>query len=416
MSQYSRATRSLGSPGDPQDLTFLPINQAHSPGDSRTRRGNRSCDNCRQKKKRCQPSLTEFACLRCQQESRDCLTTHRRKKRTLRPPVVEARPDLSGSADVAPGCMSPTPTTQTPPPVGDSDSSLEDIGSIPADPCSSTPGAVSSRSGNTHQVSNTKERILSTSILDARDALDLIAVAGSTEAAHTTRSLSPGGINKYPNRSSQSFASAQPTRQPSLTSWDRFFLVRRGIIQPHEIEEYLDFYFIQLRHLFPVIPQWYSLRSRYTILANEEPVLMMSLVTIASRYHPLSGYNGQARSERIHWRSWPWVQRILQSSIWGSSAMRSFGAIAALLLFIEWHPRAINSPEDMISDCADLEIFGPAFQPHEEHGLHINETTQSHRKIDSQSITERLNMVAPAYRSNAMSWSVSYNTRRGLDY
>ncbi|KAL5049133.1 hypothetical protein BDW71DRAFT_204884 [Aspergillus fruticulosus] len=39
--------------------------------------------------------------------------------------------------------------------------------------------------------------------------------------------------------------------------------------------------------------------------------------------------------------------------------MRSYGAIAALLLFIEWHPRAINSQEEFLGDYGEPDLFEP---------------------------------------------------------
>ncbi|KNG87290.1 hypothetical protein ANOM_004949 [Aspergillus nomiae NRRL 13137] len=294
-----------------------------------------------------------------------------------------------------------TPTTDTLPPARTSEySPVGDNHSFVADLCGSSPEAVSAHRGDWG--SSTKERILSTNLLDARDALDLIAVAGSTEVADAAGSRSVDS-HQRPTGPSQRSATAHPVRETLAASWDRFFLVKRGIILAHEAVEYLDFYFAHLWHLLPIIPLWYSVPARYGTLADEEPVLTISLVTIASRYHVLSGFNGQARSERIHWRTWPWVQRLFQSSMWGSRAMRSLGSITALLLFIEWHPRAINSPEDLISDCADMEIFEPHSQLSDgEAALPGTETAESYRRPDPSSIPEKLNLVATAYRSNKM--------------
>ncbi|RDW86628.1 Zn(II)2Cys6 transcription factor domain-containing protein [Aspergillus mulundensis] len=311
-------------------ITFLPINQPGSPASQRARRGYQSCDNCREKKKRCVTAHGEATCRRCQDESRACLTTHRRKKRKIRPSLG------AESLLEAPRVPGPAPA-----PLPDHDAS-------------------------------TKQRILSTHLLDASDALDLIAVAGSKEDVD-------GDV--------QSCSS----HQDLSSEWRQFFLVKRGILRAEEAVEFLGFYFSTLWHLFPVVPEYYGAPENYTSLATAEPVLTIALIALSSRYHILSGYNGIARSERVHWRTWPWVQKLFQSSIWGSSAMRSHGAIAALLLFIEWHPRAINSSEDFIGDCGELELFEPHCQP----------DGDSHAR---PSIPERLNLVATAYRSNKMSW------------
>jgi hypothetical protein len=216
--------------------------------------------------------------------------------------------------------------------------------------------------------------------------LDLIAVAGSKE------NIDEGRLRSEPQlRGADTRPRAPDGSSPCV--WKQFFLVKRGIVRADEAVEYLDFYFSVLWHLFPVVPQYYASPDRYTALAATEPVLTVALIALSSRYHILGGYNGTARSERVHWRTWPWVQKLFQSSMWGCSGMRSYGAIAALLLFVEWHPKAINSPEDFISDRGELELFEPNYQS----------------DGDSQSrpsIPERLNLVATAYRSNKMSWFV----------
>ncbi|KAL2808451.1 hypothetical protein BJX63DRAFT_35241 [Aspergillus granulosus] len=336
---------SLPTPSDSHSITFLPVNQPGSPDSHRARRGYQSCDNCREKKKRCVTANGEATCRRCREESRICLTTHQRKKRRLRPSMgVES---LSG-------------LQEHPPPSFDA-----------------------AKAPFPNHGATTKERILSTHLLDASDALDLIAVAGSKE------NIDEGRLRSEPHEL-RSDSHARPSGS-SPCGWKQFFLIKRGIVRAEEAVEYLDFYFSMLWHLFPVVPQYYAIPDRYTSLVATEPVLTTALIALSSRYHILSGYNGIARSERVHWRTWPWVQKLFQSSIWGSSGMRSYGAIAALLLFIEWHPKAINSPEDFISDRGELELFEPHYQP-------------DGASQPRPSIPERLNLVATAYRSNKMSW------------
>ncbi|KAL4875784.1 hypothetical protein BJY04DRAFT_211006 [Aspergillus karnatakaensis] len=390
-----RSTSPLASP---PDITFLPVNQSHSPNSNRVRRRYQSCDNCRQKKKRCEPSSQALTCWRCQQESRICLTTHRRKRRRPQPSVGST---TSGPSRLATANMVITPASPSagnPPQGSDSSTYRHTAEGTPSDL-----QVVPTLSGNLPWVSNTKERIISTSILDACDALDLVAVAGSRENLDAD-GLREGNTHQGSSAASHQSAYTKPLMMPSAKSWDQFFLIKRGIIQAQEAVEYLGFYFAHLWHLFPVVPQWYSSPDRYGSLATDEPVLTISIMTIASRYHALSGFNGQARSERVHWRTWPWVQRLFQSSMWGLSAMRSHGAIAALLLFIEWHPRAINSTADLMGDCGDLELFEPQYQTHEGEPQHAAASEGANRRPDLSSVPERLNIVAPAYRSNKMSW------------
>jgi hypothetical protein len=349
----------LPTPSDTHSITFLPINHPSSPDTQRARRGYQSCDNCREKKKRCVTDQGEATCRRCQDEGRVCRTTHARKKRKIRP-SRGVGPQTLGAFHVQEGEQS-------------------HLGSVGSEV------GVARIPSPSHDAT-TKERILSTHLLDASDALDLIAVAGSKE------NIDQGRLRSDPQLRS---ADGQPRHLHGGSScgWKHFFLVKRGIVRADEAVEYLDFYFSMLWHLFPVIPQYYASPDRYALLASAEPVLTVALIALASRYHILSGYNGTARSERVHWRTWPWVQKLFQSSMWGSSGMRTYGAIAALLLFVEWHPKAINSPEDFISDRGELELFEPHYQS--------DGDSQSR-----SSIPERLNLVATAYRSNKMSWLV----------
>ncbi|RAL12624.1 uncharacterized protein BO97DRAFT_477671 [Aspergillus homomorphus CBS 101889] len=342
----SASEEALSISRDSHLFTFLPVNQPSSPDSQRAKRGYQSCDNCRDKKKRCVTAVGETKCQRCQEESKPCLVTHQRKKRKLRPSVgretrleLVDRPPSLDSAKV------------------------------------SSPG----------RRETTKERILSTKLLDASDALDLIAVASSKENIDEERLQR----ERHDHRGLDLLA--RPSNGGLWTGWKQFFLVKRGIVRAEEVVEYLNFYFSMLWHLFPIIPQHYAAPDRYVALATAEPVLTIALVALASRYHTLSEYNGIARSERVHWRTWTWVQKLFQSAMWGSSGMRSYGAIAALLLFVEWHPRAINSPEDFINGGGAPELF----EPHYQH----DDDPQTR-----PSIPEQLNLIATAYKSNKMSW------------
>ena len=378
MDQQAPPESALATPGDSRSITFLPVNEPNSPITQRMKRGSQSCDYCRDKKKRCEQISSDGPCRRCLDDGRGCLTTQKRKKRKLR--------QVSGR-QVATG----TPESEIQP--RSASASLFDYpGSFP-----NPRNKVSEERESLQHVPNTKEQILSTDLLDARDALDLIAVAGSRERM---------GEEKLQLEERQTLTSQtqrpepRPAIAPSKTDLDSFFLVRKGIIRACEVYEYLGFYFTHLWQVFPVVPQWYATPERYSLLVQHETVLAISLVALASRYHTLAGLNGAARSERIHWRTWPWVQRLFQSAMWGSAGMRSYGAIAALLLTIEWHPRAINSQEDFVGDYGEPELFESQGQ---EDTCPPNITAIS-RRSEGYSIPERLNLVATAHRSNKMSW------------
>jgi hypothetical protein len=184
--------------------------------------------------------------------------------------------------------------------------------------------------------------------------------------------------------------------------WESFLLVRKGVLTKSEVKEYLDFYFSTMWSVRPVIPSFYRDRSRYVTLANEEPLLLTCLITLSSRYRPLSGAYGEIRSERIHWQAWRFLQKYLQSAFWGSPHTRSPGAIAAMLLLIEWHPKSINNPI-AFSEEEEYDLLGTSDAPKEGWAARPSSLT-SQQRYSMATLLEKLNIVAPAYRSNKMSW------------
>lgn len=375
MDQQASPESALRTPGDSQSVTFLPVNEPSSPVTHRAKRASQSCDNCRDTKKRCEQMSPEGSCRRCVDGGRVCRTTQQRKRRKLRwtfnKQDAASTPGLEIQAQGIPLAI----YTGGSPDARDEESEAREL---------------------LQRAHNTKEQILSSDLLDARDALDLIAVAGSRDRMDERLQLND---RQSLHRQTTRRPGPRPAITPPKTDLDEFFLVRKGIARPCEVNEYLGFYFTHLWQVFPVVPQWYTIPERYDLLALHEPVLAISLVALASRYHPLTGLNGAARSERVHWRTWPWVQRLFQSAMWGSAGMRSYGAIAALLLSIEWHPRAINSQEDFFGDHSEPELFEPPGQ--EDTGPN---TTAINQPTEGHSIPERLNLVATAHRSNKMSW------------
>lgn len=196
------------TPSTSQDITFVPVNQSRSPDSHRARRGYQSCDNCRDKKKRYNLSFRHTTYTRCLQESRVCLTTHQRKRRETR--GATSRVLRNAEAEVNISSATPTAEIITP---------QTDIHQYVSNENARTPQVDSAQSSNLNLAPNTKQQILSTSLLDARDALDLIAVAGSRE------NVDDDELKQSPNATSHQSRGIRP----ATTSWNRFFLVKRGV-------------------------------------------------------------------------------------------------------------------------------------------------------------------------------------------
>lgn len=255
-----------------------------------------------------------------------------------------------------------------------------------------------------------RSRIISAQLHNTADALDLLTF---TAAGEQGRSPRVAGAANTSNHATPSVVAAGDAllglRDPieSEYAWERFILVRKGVLTRAEVVEYLDFYFNVMWSLRPVVHPFYRDRSRYALLAAEEPLLSISLVTLSSRYYSLSGSHGEIRSERIHWQAWKFLRKYLQSALWGSPYTRSPGAIAAMLLMIEWHSKAINNPSSFSED-EDGDMFSSAQGPRpgafNSRGQITSLTSQ--QRYGMATLLESLNIVAPAYRSNKMSWSV----------
>ena len=365
-------------------LDFIPINQPHSPVGSKPRRAYLSCERCRKRKTRCEPlSGQRQPCKRCSTDNQHCeFRASRRAKRKLSLPAEDAEP-VSLHAHTGTDIGLPTST----PPVSVLPTNSDTL--VTDHPKTTAP-------------LDARARLISTHIHNASDALDLLTFAASGNQAYDSPSATP-------SRQSQvsSVATSTAISNPPLNldrAWKSFSLIRKGIVSQQEVMNYLDFFFDQLWPLKPVVPPYYRERSTYVQLVTEEPLLVVCLVTLSSRYFPLPGNHGEIRSERIHWQAWRILQRSLQSVMWGTTATRSLGAISAMLLLIDWHVKAINNPTDFSEgeDETDGYVDGHArgFQVSSDN----TDSLTGQRKYGMISLMEKLNIVSPAYRSNKMSW------------
>lgn len=85
-----------------------------------------------------------------------------------------------------------------------------------------------------------------------------------------------------------------------------------------------------------------------------------TILMISSRYHILPGAGGSSRGMLIHQRLWEHCQYLVMRVVFGQekrskAKTRTMGAIEALLMIIEWHPKAIHFPPP--SDGWDADIL-----------------------------------------------------------
>ncbi|KAK4150204.1 hypothetical protein C8A00DRAFT_46358 [Chaetomidium leptoderma] len=400
-------------------LQFLPVNRPGSPPELKRRRAYQSCEPCRKRKSRCVPETEDrrWPCRRCvadgQSERCEFSDTRNTRRRLSRTPAAAAAalspvsPPVDGRHRYSPirGANSAghgsnalfgaardsdqaTPMQRLPVPLS---------GTIGPRMPSTSPGRPSPSTNANYPTA--RSRIMAARLHNTADALDLLTfTAAGNDATPSVVAASDALLG---------------LRDPVETdcSWERFVLIRKGVVTKTEVCEYLHFYFNVMWSLRPVVHPFYRDRSRYSLLAIDEPLLLISLVTLSSRYHSLSGSHGDIRSERIHWQAWKFLRKYLQSALWGSPYTRSPGAIAAMLLMIEWHSKAINNPASFSEEEDGDTLSSPQRPRQESFGTRPGQITSltSQQRYGMATLLESLNIVAPAYRSNKMSWMLLSN-------
>lgn len=119
---------------------------------------------------------------------------------------------------------------------------------------------------------------------------------------------------------------------------------------------------------------------------------------IASRFHdPVRGNGSRARADFVHNRLWRHIEHLIQRITFGSEKYsvgktRTLGSIQALLLIVEWHPRALHFPPEIDGWDASL---APS----------IDDTYQAQQDASSEASRRwRQDVFEPAKRSDRMSW------------
>ncbi|KAL7911701.1 hypothetical protein GGI35DRAFT_296457 [Trichoderma velutinum] len=317
----------MTEPHTGRELLFLPINQPRSPTGVKNRRTWPSCEGCRKRKCRCEPFEGRAQpCSRCVKEHRNCEVRPRRSGRLgQRHRVVEFDGDTNRSYRHLSEERAPSPNVD----------SIERRASASSD------------GGTFNSVRST---IASTELHNTADALELLntAVNKDQDGCQTQT----GHVTSHPSAfiPRLSVDGCSPEQSDEEIVLGRFLLVKKGIISTSEMREYLDYYFKELWPLKPVVPRALLDPTQRMLLIDKEPILMMTLVVISSRYHCLSGSRGELRSERIHYQAWRYLQKYLNTVLWGSSCTRSLGVIASLLLLVEWHSKSFNNPAELSRD------------------------------------------------------------------
>jgi hypothetical protein len=178
---------------------------------------------------------------------------------------------------------------------------------------------------------------------------------------------SPLGINADINTNNKATTAA-------LRAWSSLRFVRGGLFTAEEALDMVDYFYNFQSAFSPVVPECFRDHSQHATLIEQEPILTITILMIGSRYRKWTGPAAVARSYIVHDRVWRCLQRMISRLFWSedffvgefpslrdpflgsarapqpayadswSHGFRTLGTCEALLLLLDWHPRALHFP------------------------------------------------------------------------
>lgn len=263
---------------------------------------------------------------------------------------------------------------------------------------------------------------------------------GSDRRDHARQTSRPAGTMDAPidPMLTKTDPADEPGYAEALKAWARFRFVRAGWFTAQEAIDYIDYYYEYLSPLTPISPPTFRNPASHYTLLTEEPILTVTLLTIASRYRRMPGTGGHCRSHAIHEQLWTYLRGMIERVVWGQEAfgggfcgsggsadetqtsstapwrglrkgsLRTLGTIESLMILTEWHPRALHFPPAEAID----ELLLPTFDPRDsimtdDDGNQRPVAFVGGRRIES--------WLEPAWRSDRMCWML-LSTAMGLAY
>lgn len=198
-------------------------------------------------------------------------------------------------------------------------------------------------------------------------------------------------------------------------------------------------YYKYLSPMTPISPPTFSNPASHYTLLTEEPILTVTLLTIASRYRRMPGPGGHCRSHAIHEQLWTYLRGMIERCLWGQEAfgggfcgsstagfdetqtsstapwrgmrkgsLRTLGTIESLMILTEWHPRALHFPPQEATDELLLPNYdaNPLMSSEEDPNRNVGAGFGG-KRIES--------WLEPAWRSDRMCWML-LSTAMGLSY
>lgn len=192
----------------------------------------------------------------------------------------------------------------------------------------------------------------------------------------------------------------------------------------------------------PISPPTFSDPASHMTLLTEEPILTVTLLTIASRYRQMPGTGGHCRSHAIPEQLWTYLRGMIERCLWGQEAfgggfcgsggpgsssmimeeadtsstapwrgmrkgsLRTLGTIESLLILTEWHPRALHFPPQEATDELMLPDYNAPATSSDDPSKNVGAGFGG-KRIES--------WLEPAWRSDRMCWML-LSTAMGLGY
>ncbi|KAF1978977.1 hypothetical protein BU23DRAFT_191785 [Bimuria novae-zelandiae CBS 107.79] len=443
-----------------------------------------ACIPCRRRKVRCDLGPVDNPhdppCVRCRRESKECFFSATRRKRKNEGGELDEDEDYEIRNGRKRAC---TVEAHQPPPLQLNGANGNAYVSQPLTPGGSvgryeplrrptTSSHVQSNDEEDQKLNDKSAAVLQTGeIYSGHDALNLLFEAagrngdiehhrtGSASSLHRPSMLGPGSTpGSQTNlaspqatathaRNHSRATAAEPSVEPPLSqqhtslpeppneaafvealrAWTKFRFVRAGWLTAREAVRYIDYFYTYLSPLTPIVVPDYRDHALHAKLLKEEPMLVITLLTIATRFRTTDfpqGPGAISRAYLIHEKLWKYLQGMIDRMIYGQEqfgggfcgagqqpgsdvnplsrkGLRTLGTVESLMLLTEWHPRALHFPpgdddDELVLPDDSIEAEAPANGPASEHLK-----GESGQRIDS--------WLEPCWRSDRMCWMLLGN-------
>lgn len=209
----------------------------------------------------------------------------------------------------------------------------------------------------------------------------------------------------------------------AVKAWSKFRFVRAGWLTAKEAIAYIDYFYMYLSPLTPIVVPDYRDHASHGKFLKEEPMLVVTLLTISSRFAQPSSLGAASRSYLIHEKFWKYLQGMIDRMIYGQEqfgggfcgagqqpgsdvnplsrkGLRTLGTVESLMLLTEWHPRALHFPPG--DDDDELVLPDEIGEPIDG----INARNDLVKAVGGQRIDSWLE---PCWRSDRMCWMLLGN-------